>query len=336
MSKTIEQATTSEFILHKRLFRTRKISAVKELRDGVKARRDHNNPQFGWVTCPVGGPHCAGERYRQLHVSMTGVCQPCSSLSRRLSCSRPKHISGAIPLVERHPNNPKKFAFICANSRRNPDCLQKDYGWLSYFTKPEWRGLCKACLRFDGGHGKDRVDRTLKNGTRVLLSQEDDHGMVPVQYATCKHIRKESRDQILAHVGRLGKVCRACWENPIALAERIVELSQLDAPINSHLQASFNITTEEKQKRGRRAGVKYINPLTSRASLENAITKLWAHSQSTSEITFAVVASVFQSSGERIGADAVKKRFYELRTGMKWRDFVVFVVNEKGKLNQGN
>jgi hypothetical protein len=193
MSKAVEQ---NEFISGLGKLRNRKIPAVKELRVGGKVRLDPTNPRRGWVTCPIGGPNCEGTRNRQFSVGATGNCMPCSGYLKRLAVAYPEHSSGAIPLPkEFDPGNPtaKRRAFICANANKGyPDCLGKDFGWRGYFKKRNWRGLCKACLRREGGHRKDTEDRTLENGTKVLLSQEDDQEMVPIVYATCQHIRKES------------------------------------------------------------------------------------------------------------------------------------------------
>jgi hypothetical protein len=83
----------------------------------------------------------------------------------------------------------------------------------------------------------------------------------------------------------------------------------------------------EKRKRGRKSGDKYIDPKTSRTALESAIKNLRAQGVSISDITYPEVAKIFHRNGEQIGADAVRKRFNDCGTNMKWRDFVVSVAS---------
>lgn len=239
-------ATPGKFILGLGKLRRRKILAVKELRSGVPFRVDPKNPRRGWATCPMGGPSCEGERYLQFSVGATGICKPCSSIAQRTLTGKVNHPTGALILYDKRdptePKNHQRRMFLCANRSHNSDCLRKSAAWLVTMHGREWRGLCPACLRFEGSLRRIREDRTLPNGTRILYSEEDERGMVPIEFSLCKHQRKELRRSVTGHARRLGVACRACFESPATLAKRLVEL-QKDVP------------QESKKKTGRPAKI---------------------------------------------------------------------------------
>jgi hypothetical protein len=319
------QEALGEFILGKGQVRKRKIPAIKVLRSGVKARRDPNNPQRGWVTCPVGGPGCEGERYIQLNSECTGRCRTCFGYTKQTHGIGERHASGAIPLYDEwdpaSPYTTKKRAFLCANPDNNPDCLKKSYGWTSDFKDPKWGGKCQACVRFGGGHRKIKTDRILKNGTKILLTKENERGEVPIEYFLCKHQRWESRDQALAHAKRLGTLCRACYEDPTALAERIVanKLSEI-------ADQAANSSEKQKKGQGREPGsVVYDDAFF--AEVEALVLELHKELRFDGEVTLKAVVERLELRGPSPTEGALAK-LVNRRRKQTWKKFVAAVLRE--------
>jgi hypothetical protein len=164
--------------------------------------------------------------------------------------------------------------------------------------------------------------------THTIHWSQGNKKRVPITCGWCGQKMEVSRTRALEIRQEVIEVpqnwrCRECFENPQLFMNKL--------STHSH-QAEAVILTDikEKRSRGRQKGVKYIDPKASRVSLENAVRMLWARSQSVGAINYPAVAKVFQSAGERIGADAVRKRFNECVTGQKWRDFVVSIVGQNG------
>ncbi len=223
-----------------------------EMPGNVLIRRDPNDPQYGWVPCEIRGPGCKGERRLLIHSNLVLRCSPCAHYKRRVSKDELPR-SGAIPLrTEPDPADPTNYtrrAFLCANPDQNPNCLIKDYGYVSYFRRPTWEGKCQACLAYSGGYRKIKTDRVLANGTTIGLTQEDERGYVPVTFFLCRHVIWWERDRAIQYSRRLGKICRACFVNPVALMERMAELKSQD---DDSKQYDNN---DEKKSPGRKATI---------------------------------------------------------------------------------
>lgn len=223
----------------------RSCAQVKELPDGLKARRDSQNPSWGWVTCPVGGPDCEGERYIRLaDLDATRRCVPCYGLSRRTLTGTRRHKSGAIIDYDRpDPDSKRKrFMFTCANPDNNPGCLKEAYGYTTDFLNEDWRGRCPTCVDY-------RADVTLANGTRIGYSEENERGEVPIYFSLCKHDRWVTRKRAPSLYTVLGVICRTCFENPAALAQRLAELAASGTPA----------PTKPEGKRGRKSSITEAN-----------------------------------------------------------------------------
>jgi hypothetical protein len=215
----------------------------------LRVKRDPDNSQWGWVTCPAQGPHCEGERYVQLHHNLTGLCPPCSYLKKRTLTGEYVHPSRAIVRYdERNPPDigaRAKFAFICANPDGNPACMGKDFAWLHCIRDLNWLGRCKTCVKYRPNR-KILDDFVEENGTKILLSQgEDEQKRVLAEYGKCKHQVRLSREYALNRRGNHPNRCRACFENPEAFAERLAALK-----LTEMMQQSVSI--DEKRGRGRK------------------------------------------------------------------------------------
>jgi hypothetical protein len=275
------------------------------------SERDPENPRSAPVTCG----RCGKRRVVTIQRSSrwTGLCQGCAATR---DIDQPLRSGSIIHWSERNLEDKKLVPVTCGRCRKRRSCTRSTAGARTF------TGLCTNCV-IPLAHRitqKPRADETLPSGSIVHWSERDpnNHARGMVTCGLCSR----KRFTVLRHGKGKEKWTGYCEDHltPSGLTKLAQQLQQ----------APYKGSSEDKQKRGRRAGVKYIDPQASRTSLESAIKKLWAQSQSISDITYSAAAEVFQSTGERIGADAVKKRFYQLATGMKWRDFVLIVVSQKG------
>jgi hypothetical protein len=226
-----------------------------QLSGGAKYRRDPTNPKYGWVTCPVSGPGCEGERYVSgVTNNITGRCKTCSYALRRKHTGVIAHPSGAHVLYdERDPGHRYRRAFICANPTNNPRCLGKSFAYTWDFRNPRWHGLCRECLSARPNPQKITANRTQENGTEVFYSEEEG-GQVPILYAECKHTRKVKRHYSVANFGRFAVRCRSCFYDPTALAERIAAEKIAAITFQSQNNGEEKLSGKNKKKPGPEKG----------------------------------------------------------------------------------
>jgi hypothetical protein len=323
----------------------RKLEPIVRLPESdIVIERDPARPTYGWVRCPV----C--QERRRVHIptgkkrqSFTGRCrrhQPARGQRRGVLL----HTTGTeIFFDEREPGNYQKVAARCHG------CGEKKFVWIHELRRETWSGLCHDCIKQRRPYNRLDEDLTLPSGSIIHLGAmvtQDKWRTVPVTCGACGerwHPRRWHALKSRSDPNWSG-LCPDCRHNPTRASARVRERA-LQADAGQGLQSepsaaasiveqfhplSATAVAKIEKRRGRREGVKYIDPQRSRDTLESAILKLWALHQSISSITFAEIARVYESAGERVGADAVKKRFYDLGTGQKWRDFVLSVVNKKG------
>jgi hypothetical protein len=273
--------------------------------------------RHAWVTCGI----CRQKRIASVptgkdRLTWTGFCVPCSGVYRRKRSQDETHVTGTIiHWGERDPADPHNRVLITCHR-----CRGKSFTHTQSIKHVRWSGLCGECIEERGSPRKFTHDEQFDGGTIIHWGEPDPAAPSTRLMATCGQCRhKRSITRVTAstlkrHNGAWR--CRRCHNDSL----RSHFASQRQAPEGSQQPA------QKARARGRVRGVKYINPQSSRAALESAIKRLWAQSQSISSITFPAVAGVFQAAGERIGPDAVRKRFNDCGTGQKWRDFVVSVI----------
>lgn len=281
-------------------------------------------------------------KLRQLG-TFTGYHNHCRVLKHNKSLGKAgvkQHPSGAViywDWEDRDPEDPThRISIICSNKDRCITPGERVYiNRTIVETYPNWSGRCSACVARDGlpmrrcDQGEDVVlpsgsivhwsERTTKRVTVTCAYDLGDHICGYKREVTIYTVRSAHHRNPTAYTGYCKK---HYWDEVRALQARRVNGLQHSGPVTT--------SPNGKSRRGRRAGVKYIDPLASRAALESAIKKLWSQTQSYDAITYAAVAGIFQSAGERIGADAVRKRFNECGISLKWRNFVVSVVGRNG------
>jgi hypothetical protein len=277
---------------------------VIELPGGGKARRDPENSKFGWVVCPT----CDEPKERYIDIpsdgskefeNFTGGCLPCAHRRLRKLTHGQQHDSGAILLIdEPDPDNPKyRAAFICANPDQRPDCMGKSFGWLSRFHSSKWKGLCKNCV-FVWRHRRKNTDNVTlydwDDGTpivKILLSDEDSQWQALVEFLGCGHKlsfpKRTVSTRISAHRKRrrrFGRLCRACFLNPLALIK------------NAQPTANYSVTQNGNgQEKG---SADQTPPLSDFKRLTNEITPRIKEAQKLADVTlyedlYRVVHSAF-------------------------------------------
>lgn len=242
----------------------------------------------------------------------TYACESCAHIVGDV-----RHENGALIHWARRVRTGENWGQVPFDCRR---CGREDYAAARSGFATKWMGLCSVCRDELGSPKKIKVaddDPPLWTGSRILR-------------------REGLYMDILCGLPGCGKEHRVHWQTtrrdgytgycPTHKRREIALALQSIATRSSKQRNGI----EEKRRRGRRQGEKYIDPQASRASLESAIKALWKQTQSVSSITYLTVAAIFQRNGEQIGHDAVRKRFNECNTGMKWRDFVASVAGENG------
>jgi hypothetical protein len=339
-----------------RLYRVTEVEALSEenLSDpkgyqytGICRDSGHPRKYFGDQTLPSGSVihwskrekgkvpitcgKCKQERFandqsgsltgKRLRDEYKGYCSSCARNELNIDEIHPS--GSIIHWGERETGLPKNSAKVKITCH---GCGQKKFVRVTFNKqiRNEWSGLCSDCIRKRPSPKKFTHDEHLPSGSVIHWSERDPSNrnriMVTCGLPTCgkkhlTHIQQTEGQRSKNFTGFCPK-------------HNLVEIALLlQNKLGNEVQKNGST---EKRKRGRKQGNKYIDPKASLSSLKNAIRTLRQQSTAISDITYGAVAEVFQYSGEQIGADAVRKRYNECNTGMKWRDFVVSEASQNG------
>lgn len=254
---------------------------IVRLSDGGIARRDTEDPRYGWVACP-DCPEPKKERRviipsnAERLQNFTGRCHRHGVAHRKKLKGRLRHPSGAYFLFDKLDGieDPNVCVWVeCPNPDKNLNCEGEYIGWKYNWYRQKVPCLCGSCVSAPGrGHRSRLITDNLDlfdgpggtSGTLILYAQGDEQGKIPVKYRLCGDIIRFPRDSIRSrlHAHKTGKqpwpsCCKPCSARPADVIERLAQATigngngkQRDDVLQKLLEAVGAVAVAWAQVRG--------------------------------------------------------------------------------------